>query len=294
MKQKILSLLAFLIIACHTELSCLPLAGYSITQRWTQGDCELLVLEDGDGAKALLKMICDPDPDEQLLLVVDYLACWIAESCALPINRVRLVSPQDNPYGGLATLHEWASGCSIEDHAPWDDFDLQQRYRHPDSPYYEIYGPLPSERQGLNRAVLGTMTKHPQLAQIAALDTFLGNADRSKANLYYDWENDSFVGIDLAASLRSPLTAAAIRQLNEMKAFGFSDGELRALRIYKSTLENLYASVSVRDFSDWLREFTGVLGLQDSGQVYAKEAQWQHNYVLTPALLHLLEEILAD
>jgi hypothetical protein len=96
------------------------------------------------------------------------------------------------------------------------------------------WGPLAVERTGLTIEIIQNMAKHPDLPRIVALDTFVGNADRSPPNLYYDEITDRFCGIDMAASFSSPLALAAYQRLEGLKSH-LTSGELSALIDYANT-----------------------------------------------------------
>lgn len=80
------------------------------------------------------------------------------------------------------------------------------------------------------------MSHHSDLPSIVALDTFLGNADRSFPNLFYDDVTDRFCGIDMAASFSSPLANEACRQLRGLEKTIFNQKEKLALINYTHTL----------------------------------------------------------
>lgn len=85
------------------------------------------------------------------------------------------------------------------------------------------------------------MAKHSDLPKILALDTFLGNSDRSPPNLFYDLETDQFCGIDMAASFSTELAKEAYRQIQQIQtmAICLSRVERDALKEYSNTLETL-------------------------------------------------------
>lgn len=200
-------------------------------------DCVVCFLEDG----FLLKQVKNPNPDEQFLLVLDATGCAIAESIDLPINRVKLIPP-NAPFHGKkyldlpATLHTRVPGASV----PESDLEVQihQRTRKANNPNK---WPLPPEREGLNPRIIENMAIHEDLPGIVALDTFVGNADRSQPNLFYDPVSNRYFGIDLAASFCSELGKAACEQLRRFEAQKreFSTKERQALAKYAETLEQL-------------------------------------------------------
>lgn len=264
---------------------------WRIVQEWKKDLSQIAVLENNSGQKRLLKVVLDEDIDEQSILLIDEIAARIAATCNLPVNKVELIPAHQSPYQRLATLHEWASGTSIEDKLPWQEFTLQQRFRHPDSWYYAEFGPLPEKKQGLTRSVLQTMAHHPDLCRIAALDTFLGNADRSAPNLYYDESKNAFFGIDLGGSFRSPLAQVAEQQLFHLVKEGISTTEAAALQLYLQTLEQLCQSVDVETVSGWCQGQAQTYGLEKSKRLNVIHQRWADNYTHTLRLIAQLQKI---
>lgn len=215
---------------------------YRLIEAIETDDCYVSFIE-CDETKFIVKQIKDPSPDEQFLLVLDALGCFIAESAAIPMNIVRII-PANTPFIGKqvlelpATLHSLAKGVSTDKQCLYHDIDVHQRFRKPNSLMWKQWGPLPSEKTGLTLEVIQNMARHPDLPGIVALDTFVGNADRSSPNLFYDEKTDRFCGIDMAASFSSPLALAAYQRLEELKS-PLICGELSALKDYADILEFL-------------------------------------------------------
>ncbi|MES2122972.1 MAG: hypothetical protein V4492_09420 [Chlamydiota bacterium] len=200
-------------------------------------DCMVSFLDDG----LLLKQVKNPDPCEQFLLVLDATACAIAESIELPINRVKILPPHTAFPGKKwlelpATLHTLVPGHSI----PESDREVRIHQRMHQAGRATQW-PLPPEREGLNPTIIENMARHPDLPGIVALDTFVGNADRSQPNLFYDPLSDRYFGIDLAASFCSALGRVACVQIERFRAQNrqFSMEEQAALASYAHTLERL-------------------------------------------------------
>ena len=215
-------------VEARQEIYCGDPRNLQVVTSFETDDCVLTVLKDCTDRQVIAKTIKSPDVEEQALLIVDCCASAIAQVASIPVNQVLLLAyskPWINCdwYKQLATLHEFAKGCSTKDILPWDGFSLQQRYRVCGSPQWKRWGNLPEEKKGLSRQVIFTMSYNISLAQIAALDTFLGNADRSLPNLYYDKVKDTFFGIDQAASFRRPLAQVAIQQIEVLIKEGFSN-----------------------------------------------------------------------
>src|SRR5207249_10025139 len=106
-----------------------------------------------------------------------------------------------------ATVHTLVPGQSVESLNL--DVDIHQRMRRENTPMWHKWGPLPPEKAGLTLKVIQNMAKHDDLPSIVAFDTFVGNADRSRPNLFYDSATDHYFGIDMAASFCSELGKVA-------------------------------------------------------------------------------------
>lgn len=256
-------------------------------------DCGLRVVEDSKGTRYLIKWILSPDPDEQALLVIDCCAAQMAEELSIPVNQVRLLPPCEEH--GLATLHKWAPGRACDEQVPWEGFSLQQRYREPGSLQWQRWGPLDATKCGLSRTVIYHMSRHPDLPVIAALDTFLGNADRSLPNLFYDEETDRFMGIDMAASFRRPLAEIAIERLEELVTEGFSEAELAGLHIYRNTLQRLAEATPPARMEACLQSLGQEAELLDrAGRLQRASRHFEANYKDVLRLISLLDGILKE
>lgn len=205
-------------------------------------DCFISFIECAD-KKFVVKQIKDSSPDEQFLLVLDALGCFIAESSDIPMNKVTII-PSNKAFHGKktlefpATLHSLVKGVSTDKMCFYQDIDIHQRYRYKNSPMWHQWGPLAPEKTGLTIEIIQNMARHPDLPRIVALDTFVGNADRSPPNLYYDEIADRFCGIDMAASFSSPLPLVAYQCFKRLKSH-LTGSELSALTDYANTLEFL-------------------------------------------------------
>ncbi len=223
----------------------------------------------------LIKQVKDPNPDEQFLLVLEATGCAIAESLDLPINRVKIIPPNTSFHGKKqlelpATLHTRVPGASI----PESDLEVRihQRTRKANNPNK---WPLPPEREGLNPSIIETMATHDDLPGIVALDTFVGNADRSQPNLFYDPATNRYFGIDLAASFCSELGKAACEQLRRFEAQkrAFSTKELRALAKYANTLEQLLNLWPLEAIENLLLENARKAGFEKSSPLWNRDVE---------------------
>lgn len=225
---------SFLLLGEHFE---------PISQVYSGVDTDYLFLKDQSEKEWIFKQYRDHEPAEYLDLVFEELASKMADELNIPINHAVYISPRDSFEPRLfsdrpGTLHAKVSGICVEDHLPWEGFDMHQRYR---TPFMEKKkGKLDPSEKGLRIEVIRTFAKHPDLAKIAALDTYLGNMDRSSPNLFYDAEHNRFYGIDMGNSFKGNLTELAfhkICQYDEEEQLNPED--IAGLKIYADTLHAL-------------------------------------------------------
>ncbi len=206
-----------------------------------------LFLCDNHGKEWVFKQNKSREADQALELICEVLASQMAETLQIPINYVELVSTQDIfahkiVAQDLATLHLKVSGIPTSDNYPWPCFNVQQKFR---TKWMEKKkGPLLDEEKGLTRAIIENMAKEKSLAQIVALDTYLGNMDRSCPNLFYDEKTNSFFGIDMGNIFRGNLAKEASDSLKRIQSMGvtFSFQELEGLKEYGNILKLLAQS----------------------------------------------------
>lgn len=198
----------------------------------------------------ILKQINDPSIDEQFLLINDVVASTIANDVGVHINEVFFIPYNianhlkifhDRP----ATLHSYVHGKDLEQELPnysSKDFTIHQQIFDPLSIWQQQW-PISKYQQGLNQNVIKTMSIHKDLQAIVAFDTFVGNADRSLPNIFYDNKNDRFYGIDQAAAFNTNLALFAYDRLKELLRDGYfltCDVEvIYGLREYRNVLLQL-------------------------------------------------------
>ena len=125
-----------------------------LTSTFETDECFIAYIECSND-KFVIKQIKDSSPDEQLLLVLDTLGCFIAESSAIPLNKVKIIPP-NRPFPGKqvlelpATLHSLAPGVSTDKKCSYQDIDVHQRFRKENSPMWKRFGPLPKRKNRLN------------------------------------------------------------------------------------------------------------------------------------------------
>lgn len=207
-------------------------------------DADYIFLQEGGGQEYIYKQITDRSPEDQIAVVLEIFASKMARTVHIPINEVRMISGSDpfehrffDKYPG--SLHLKVPGKPVEKCPPWEGFDLHQKIRS--AFIIARLGPLAPEEIGLRREVIQNMAKHPDLAKIAALDSYLGNNDRSNPNIFYDEKGDTFYGIDMGNCFMGNLAESAQDKLKEFVAqpHAFSKEELLGLERYRQVLSSL-------------------------------------------------------
>lgn len=246
---------------------------YTIERIMTTDDCTIAFVSNViTGQQYVVKQIKNPLPDEQFLLVIDATACHLAQELHIPINCVE-IHPPHSPVTSIinedwpATLHTRIPGHALED-LPDHEIDIHQRKTRPK-------GLQNRALCGLTHTVIKSMAMHPELPLIVAFDTFVGNADRSLPNLFYDAATDSFYGIDLSASWCTPLGEYALERLRELYNSGhtFNAAEQQALRIYTATLERLLKAFSPDYISTLLQKCAEKAGFSAESPLYDQDVQ---------------------
>ncbi|HEX2579365.1 MAG TPA: hypothetical protein VHK67_03065 [Rhabdochlamydiaceae bacterium] len=252
---------------------------FSLIQSFETDDCSISIVENS-GGKSIIKQIKDPSADEQFLLVIDAVACSIAEEMKIAVNHVALLPPaailEGKKFQNLpASLHSLAPGFSAEEKLPWIDFDIHQKLRKEGSSTWEKWGALPEEETGLTPAVIHHMSLHPDLADLVALDTYVGNADRSRPNIFFDEKTHSFCGIDMAASFNSHLPQAAIFHINRIikKEIALSPEEIVALNSYRITLQRLIQKFPPDAICARLEQYATQAGFYPGSALYTQDVQ---------------------
>lgn len=250
----------------------------SLLESFASENCLISFFQDSSGNKFVLKQIKESSNDEQFLLVLDALACYMAETIQIPMNRVTIIEPNANfpqktKQGFPATLHTIAAGKSTDQSGPYQDIDIHQRFRRKNSLKEKKWGVLSPEEAGLTLHCIQEMAKHSDLAGIVALDTFVGNADRSAPNLFYDFATDRFCGIDMAASFNSDLAKEACRQLQILidKGIVLFPKEKKALAKYVHTLEVLLQKYPPKLQEDLLLKFSQKAGFIENSLFFDQD-----------------------
>ncbi len=265
-------------------LLCLNLRA-ELIKSFETDDCWISIIENPEGKQSIVKQIKEPSADEQFLLVIDAVACSIAESLEIPVNKVTLISPDVSFEGKTfpdrpASLHTLAPGISAEEKLPWPDFNLHQKLRKKDSWSWKKWGPLTDEETGLTPDVIHHMSLDPILAVMAALDTYTGNADRSNPNIFYDERTNSFCGIDMAAAFNSLLAKAACFQIDRIINGEFVPDQLEivALNRYRLALNALIQKYHPEATCELLDRYAMQAGFYPDSVLYTQDVQDRIQY----------------
>lgn len=205
-------------------------------------DCIVHFLIDPHGTKFVIKQLKTGNKEEQLALIREYVSAYIASQADIPIPRTFLIPIEWQHTAKIypdriAIVQKMAPGKQIIG----DAVDIHQQSRNPyiEEEMNQRYGTLNLEDRGLTRKIINSMSTNPDLIKLVAFDTFVSNADRSQANLFYDEKTNHYYGIDhLSAMTNSQLSLHALRQIKTYKN-ELTDSEKLALREYNRKLKHL-------------------------------------------------------
>lgn len=256
----------------------------------------------------ILKQIDSNAAEEQCALVNDCIASQIGCAAGIPVNEVAFiphyVAKHLKQYPDCAaTLHTYMPGKDIESELPDcvnEEFTIHQRVRNIHSLWQQHHGLLAEDKQGLTRRVIESMTIHDTLPSFAALDTFVGNSDRSWPNIFYDKDQHAFYGIDLAAAFKRGLPLYAHTRLNELKHDGYfstcSPVVLKSLRTYRDVLLNIAQTITPDEMITATQQLVIYLGVTEQEELsVVMDTHCRivtNNYQNTLKLLDLLSTIL--
>ncbi len=231
-------------------------------------------------SRLIIKQIIDSKPVKQFSLVCDVTGCHIAQQIGIRINRVALI-PYDQSFFGKkkdgfpATIHMQVPGVSVSTLRKFNDFSLFQHVRPIGSWMYEKWGPLPVEIAGVSVKIIRDMSLHDDLPPIVALDTFVGNPDRSNPNLFYDSVSDRFYGIDLGESFKFNLAKEACRYFEWLsgKMHRFSSKEEHALKLFLKTIKQLVQQFDEQAILTLFTEYACKVGFVEGTFLYTTKVR---------------------
>lgn len=212
----------------------------------TQKCSYIVFIKDDEGNHYVVKQEKYPSLSKQIRSIAEALCAHIASSLSIPSQQVKIL-PVGMSFPGkfitkrVGTVHTLVPGNTIRANPDglYGKLDIKQ----------PTDNAIPFEQQGFTERTIFWMSQHPDLPLIVALDTFVGNKDRNKANILYDSESNSFYAIDMALiydveSNRKPVAQVACEQVTQMiiNNAKFTEKELEALRAYRSMLKRLVSN----------------------------------------------------
>lgn len=265
-----------------------------------------------DGKKLyIVKQIHHPSLDEQFLLINDLIASTIGCKAGIPVNEVFFI-----PYNSgchlkiyperAATLHTYVAGQDLEQLLPGflpAHFTLQQRVINPKSSWQKKC-PLNEHEQGVTKTIIESMCCNDAFVLLVALDTVVGNSDRSLPNILFDKEKGFFCGIDQAAAFARRLPLLAIDRLNELINEGYFDAcapiMIEGLRLYRDTLIKLKQSITPDMIIQAMKQLIPYLASDALENSELQERIDYHtmivesNYLYVDQLIDLLDNIIQN
>jgi len=209
----------------------------------SQKSSYIVFVKDDEGNHYIIKQEKSVMLGKQMRAICEALCAHISLSLDIPSQYVRII-PVNVPFPGkfitkrVGTIHSLVPGETIRSNPNglYAKLDIKQ----------STDKDLLFEQQGFNEKTIYWMSQHHQLPLIVALDTFVGNKDRNKANILYDVESNSFYAIDMALmydiqSSSKPVAQIAcdhvVAMIEQNKRF--SEKELEALQAYRLMLKKL-------------------------------------------------------
>ena len=231
-------------------------------------------ITDGEKNRYVIKQKRKDSIRKQFQVIAEEMTGHIAEMVGIPAHRVRTLRAGMVFSGKImpdkaASILTFVPGIPVGEisSGPYSALDLRQSNS----------SALPKEKQGLHKGVIANMGLHPDLALIAALDTFLGIKGRGPANYFYDKnpnfvygeEPDRFYMIDGdkiynsngGKELISKIACDQIRAMLRTKKI-FRQNELQGLHLYKKTLQQLVELFPPARIHELMDEFSAASGFK--------------------------------
>jgi hypothetical protein len=233
----------------------------------TQKSSYIIFIQDDEENHFVVKQEKADSMSKQFRAVSEAVCAYIAYFTAIPSHKVCII-PTNVPFPGkfitkrVATLHTLVPGYTIRSNPK----GLYAKLNIKQSTELDIA----DDQRGFTEQTIYWMSQHPDLVLITALDTFLGNKDRNKANILYDPEGDSFYSIDMAlmfdilsdrklVSLVACENVAAMIENNKI----FTVQELYALQHYRTILKKLVKKFPPKVLMEIFNKYYEVSGITD-------------------------------
>lgn len=155
-------------------------------------------------------------------LIAQFLNINSHEVCVIPAGK-EFVGKKETK--GIATLHSFILGFTLN----------KSKFRFISLKQWNEKKGIGKDKIGLNIDVIRSMKFHEELVMIVALDTLIGNNDRSRNNIFY--HNRHFYIIDMDRALADNMAQLAQKQLVRLKKHNIlKKSDLEILQKYKNTL----------------------------------------------------------
>lgn len=189
-------------------------------------------IEDSEGNRYVVKQYKSRFASKLLATTVsELLALEMGNSVGISLDTAHLIPAEvafiGKEVGIPATLHT---------HAPGIQFDAYRGEKYQNLFLYLL------DKKGLSGQVIRNMSQNKDFPPLIALDTFVGNNDRGKLNLFYREATDTFTGIDLGASFQRDICGISTQNILALAAddnLSLSEHEWEGLILYYQTLAQL-------------------------------------------------------
>lgn len=236
---------------------------------------EITFVQDEQGNKYVIKQNNTKQRDNRLASTVcELVALEIGHSVGIALNTACLI-PAGVPFIGKdlnvpATLATFVEGIRFD------------AYRGEYSGVFIRQQNKMNEIIGLTRDIIRHIARHKDLPNMVAFDTFVGNADRSRGNYFYNEDTDTFIGIDMGSAFRRDLCKAStknLRALMDDPAFSLNKNEHTALRAYQQMIKKLMRLYSAKDIYSKLAAYARSAGLFNNSYFTVREQKRWARYL---------------
>lgn len=269
----------------------------------TKFNTHIAILENQETAtRFLVKQRTQEKPFWRLGAACDKLGSHVAQTAYVPVNRVEIIPAGFDFLGKRitslpATLHNYVPGVMVEEMDP---------------AYHTFQGTIrqsikPSKsttEKGLTLQVIKSMAIHQDLCKIVALDTFIANPDRHRANFFYDKIGDHYCAIDLEYSFSLNLGSLACKTIQSIlddQSILLTPKMIQGLKIYRTVLKQLLAAFSAKTLFDLLTQYANdsnaYMGISESTlaeEVEPYRTTIAENYSACEQLVILLDEVIGQ
>lgn len=233
-------------------------------------------------------------PEQKIAQVIinEALAAYIAHMADIKAHQVWIITAKQKHIGKKishlpATLHSYMYGQHIQKNdLLWPQLDIQLKSPQAGAIYPEYLYNL-----------IIQMARHPDLAAIVALDTFLGNNDRHLQNLLYNKIEDAFYAIDMDCILQQNLAQLVYQTVAAWLSdttIIFTQQELYALEQYKQSLFKLVTHLNVKKIGTITKQYLKDIGNKNLQKLLVDRIEifFTRTIPATIKLVSLIEEFI--